>query len=139
LGELLTKPSLFGLSMIWKLAFHDKRFVTRDMLVEKLALAQLPNAQTVFLKTLRGFVSLGGFIEAPRQAFLKRIATIQCPSLVIWGRQDQFLPVTHVQVLKPLLAHAQYELIDQCGHVPMTEITDRFNQMTLSFLSQQAV
>jgi pimeloyl-ACP methyl ester carboxylesterase len=46
--------------------------------------------------------------------------------------------VSHVQVLKPLLANAQYELVDQCGHVPMTEITDRFNQLTLSFLSQQA-
>ncbi len=138
LGELLTKPSMFGLGMIWKLAFHDKRFVTREMLVEKLALAQLPNAQTVFLKTLRGFVSLGGFLEAPRRAFLGRIQTIKCPSLVIWGQQDQFLPVTHVQVLKPLLAHAQYELIDQCGHVPMTEITERFNELTTNFLKLQA-
>jgi pimeloyl-ACP methyl ester carboxylesterase len=27
-------------------------------------------------------------------------------------------------------------LIDQCGHVPMTEIADRFNQITLNFLKQ---
>ena len=138
LGDILTKPSLFGLGMIWKLAFHDKRFVTPDMVAEKVALALLPNAQTVFLKTLRGFLSFGGFLEAPRRAFLQRIPSIKCPSLVIWGQQDQFLPVTHVQVLKPLLAHAQYELIDHCGHVPMTEITDRFNQLTNTFLNQQA-
>ncbi len=138
LGELLTKPSMFGLGMIWKLAFHNKSFVTRELVAEKVALAQMPNAQAVFLKTLRGFVNWGGFIEAPRQAFLGRIQNIKCPSLVIWGQQDQFLPVSHVQVLKPLLPHAQYELIDQCGHVPMTEITDRFNHMTVSFLSQQA-
>ena len=138
LGDILTKPSLFGLGMIWKLAFHDKRFVTPDMVAEKVALALLPNAQTVFLKTLRGFLSFGGFLESPRRAFLQRIPSIKCPSLVIWGQQDQFLPVTHVQVLKPLLAHAQYELIDHCGHVPMTEITDRFNQLTNTFLNQQA-
>jgi pimeloyl-ACP methyl ester carboxylesterase len=137
LGEILTKPSLFGLGMIWKLAFYNKRFVTPDMLVEKVALAQLPNAQTVFLKTLRSFVSFSGFLEAPRLAFLQRVASIKCPSLVIWGQQDQFLPVTHMQVLKPLLANAQYELIDHCGHVPMTEITDRFNQLTTNFLYQQ--
>jgi pimeloyl-ACP methyl ester carboxylesterase len=137
LGELLTKPSMFGLGMIWKLAFHDTRFVTRDMVAEKVALAQLPNAQTVFLKTLRGFLGFGGFPDAPRQAFHARIQQIKCPSLVIWGQQDQFLPVSHVQVLKPLLAHAQYELIDQCGHVPMTEITERFNQMVVSFLNRQ--
>jgi len=137
LGELLTKPSMFGLGMIWKLAFYDKRFVTRALVAEKLALAQLPNAQAVFLKTLRGYLGFGGFPEAPRKAFHQRIQAIQCPSLVIWGQQDRFLPVTHVQVLKPLLADAQYELIDQCGHVPMTEITERFNQMTVSFLRKQ--
>jgi pimeloyl-ACP methyl ester carboxylesterase len=104
---------------------------------EKVALAQLPNAQAVFLQTLRGFLNFGGFPEAPRRAYHARIQQVRCPSLVIWGRQDQFLPVTHVEVLKPLLANATYELVDQCGHVPMTEIAERFNRMTLDFLSTQ--
>ena len=138
LGEVLTKPSMFGLGMIWKLAFHDTSFVTQAMLAEKLALAQLPNAQAVFLKTLRGFLGFGGFPEAPRKAFHARIQQVRCPSLVVWGKQDKFLPVTHVPVLKPLLANAQYELIDNCGHVPMTEIAQRFNQMSLTFLSSHA-
>jgi pimeloyl-ACP methyl ester carboxylesterase len=137
LGELLTKPSMFGLGMIWKLAFHDTSFVTRELVAEKVALAQLPNAQAVFLQTLRGFLNFGGFPEAPRRAYHARIQQVRCPSLVIWGRQDQFLPVTHVEVLKPLLANATYELVDQCGHVPMTEIAERFNRMTLDFLSTQ--
>jgi hypothetical protein len=69
LGEVLTKPSLFGLGMIWKLAFHDTSFVTQAMLAEKLALAQLPNAQTVFLKTLRGFFGLWRFSRSAPQSF----------------------------------------------------------------------
>jgi pimeloyl-ACP methyl ester carboxylesterase len=136
LGELLTKPSMFGLGMIWKLAFHNKSFVTRDLVAEKLMLAQQPHAQTVFLTTLRSLLGFAGFHAAPRQAFHARIAKIRCPSLVIWGQQDQFLPVSHVPILKPLLPHARYELVDQCGHVPMTEITDRFNSMILDFLKQ---
>lgn len=135
LGEVLTKPSMFGLGMIWKLAFHDTAFVTQTMLAEKLVLAKLSNAQAVFLKTLRGFLGFGGFPEAPRKAFQARIQQVRCPSLVVWGKQDKFLPVTHVGVLKPLLANAQYELIDNCGHVPMTEIAQRFNQLTLAFLA----
>jgi pimeloyl-ACP methyl ester carboxylesterase len=135
LGEVLTKPSMFGLGMIWKLAFHDTAFVTQTMLAEKLVLARLPNAQAVFLKTLRGFLGFGGFPQAPRKAFHARIQQVRCPSLVVWGKQDKFLPVIHVGVLKPLLANAQYELIDNCGHVPMTEIAQRFNQLTLAFLA----
>ncbi len=135
LGELLTQPSIFGLGMIWRLAFHDTSFVTKTMLMEKLTLAKLPHAQTVFLKTLRGMLGFGGFPQAPRKAFHSRIQQVKCPSLVVWGKQDRFLPVTHVPLLKPLLAHAQYELVDNCGHVPMTEIAQRFNQMTLAFLA----
>ncbi len=138
LGEVLTKPSMFSLGMIWKLAFHDKSYVTHDLLAEKLAMAKLPNAQAVFLKTLRGVLSFSGFLEALRKAFHARIQQVRCPRLVIWGKQDQFLPVTHVAALKPLLANAQYELIDDCGHVPMAEIAKRFNQMTLTFLSRHA-
>ena len=134
LGELLTKPSHFGLGMIWKLAFHDTGFVTRELVAEKVALASRPNAQAVFLKTLRGFVGFGGFLDAPRQAFLARVDQVKCPALVIWGRQDKFLPVDHVDILKTHLPHAQYEIIETCGHVPMTEIAERFNRMCLSFL-----
>jgi pimeloyl-ACP methyl ester carboxylesterase len=134
LGELLTKPSMFGLGMIWKLAFHDTGFVTRELVAEKVALASRPNAQAVFLKTLRGFLGFGGFPDAPRQAFLSRVDQVKCPALVIWGRQDKFLPVDHVDILKTHLPHAQYEIIESCGHVPMTEIAERFNRMCLGFL-----
>ncbi len=134
LGELLTQPSHFGLGMIWKLAFHDKRFVTRDLVAEKVALASRPNAQAVFLKTLRVMLGFGGFPDAPRAEFLKRVDTVRCPALVIWGRQDRFLPVTHVDILKQHLPHAVYEIIDNCGHVPMTEISERFNRLCLDFL-----
>jgi pimeloyl-ACP methyl ester carboxylesterase len=135
LGELLTQPSHFGLGMIWKLAFHDTGFVTRELVAEKVALASRPNAQAVFLKTLRGFLGFGGFPDAPRHAFLSRVDQVKCPALVIWGRQDKFLPVDHVDILKTHLPHAQYEIIETCGHVPMTEISERFNRMCLVFLS----
>jgi len=134
LGELLTQPSHFGLGMIWKLAFHDTGFVTRELVAEKVALASRPNAQAVFLKTLRGLLGFGGFPDAPRHAFLSRVDQVKCPALVIWGRQDKFLPVDHVDILKTHLPHAQYEIIETCGHVPMTEIAERFNRMCLGFL-----
>ena len=134
LGELLTQPSHFGLGMIWKLAFHDTGFVTHELVAEKVALASRPNAQAVFLKTLRGLLGFGGFPDAPRHAFLSRVDQVKCPALVIWGRQDKFLPVDHVDILKTHLPHAQYEIIETCGHVPMTEIAERFNRMCLGFL-----
>ena len=39
---------------------------------------------------------------------------------------------------KPLDADYDMMSIDNCGHVPMTEIAQRFNQMALTFLSSHA-
>ena len=41
-------------------------------------------------------------------------------------------------LIQARVANAQYELVDNCGHVPMTEIAQRFNQMSLAFLSSHA-
>ncbi|MFM7802007.1 MAG: alpha/beta fold hydrolase, partial [Limnohabitans sp.] len=83
---------------------------------------------------LRSFLGFGGFPDTPRQVFLSRVEQVKCPSLVIWGRQDKFLPVDHVDILKQHLPHARYEIIEGCGHVPMTEIAERFNRLCLGFL-----
>ena len=44
LGELLTQPNRFGLKMLWKLAFRDRSFVTKEFVEARYQLACLPGA-----------------------------------------------------------------------------------------------
>ena len=133
LGELLTRPNRFGLKMLWKLAFRDRSFVTKEFVEARYQLACLPGAQAAFLKTLRSFLAFGGFPREQVAALQAALPAIRTPALVIWGRQDKLLPVAHADILKRLLPEVQVQVFDPCGHLPQIECAARFNEQALRF------
>ena len=56
--------------------------------------------------------------DAPLEPVL---ATFAIPTLVIWGRNDRFVHVSAVDVMRALLPDARYEILDETGHLPMIE------------------
>jgi pimeloyl-ACP methyl ester carboxylesterase len=136
LGEILTRPSAFSLGMLWRIAFADPKHVTPELVDEKLTLAKMPGAGPFFMKTLRGFVGLGGFLPAGVTALRDTVRRIRTPALAIWGKQDRFLPVAHLAVLKQHMPHLETEVLDPCGHVPMLERPGDFNRLTLDFVAR---
>ena len=131
LGELLTRPSRWGLNRLWSKVFFDRREVTDELVQAKLELARLPGTQAAFLKTLRSFVGLGGIFKHEVAALQAALATLRVPTLVIWGRHDRLLPVAQAQLLADLLPAAQLQLYEECGHMPQFENPRRFNQEAL--------
>jgi pimeloyl-ACP methyl ester carboxylesterase len=134
LGELLTRPNRKGLRMLWKLAFHDPKFVTDELIGDKYALASLPGAQAAFLKTLRGFVGLGGFPRVQVQDLRLAMTSMTQPTLVVWGREDRLLPVAHAKILEAALPSQRQIVFEACGHAPMIEEAAEFNKAVLEFL-----
>ncbi|KAM3098268.1 alpha/beta fold hydrolase [Phormidesmis sp. 146-12] len=57
------------------------------------------------------------------------------PTLVIWGRQDPMVPVSHAQNAAKIIPNTQLELFEQCGHWSPIEYPQKFNQLVLEFLS----
>jgi pimeloyl-ACP methyl ester carboxylesterase len=136
LGEILTRPSRFGIGMLWRIAYSDPRHVTPELIDEKLALAQMAGAGPSFMKTLRSFVGLGGFLADGVAGLQQRVRGIRTPALAIWGKQDGFLPVAHLDVLKGLMPHLETTVLDPCGHVPMLERPDDFDRLTLGLIDR---
>lgn len=134
LGELMTRPSRAGLRMLWLSAFSDPAFVTDELVEEKYALASLAGAQAAFLRTLRGFVELGGFRRGPLDEIQAAMSGMTQPTLVVWGRDDRLLPVAQTQILKAKLPSCRVVVFDNCGHLPQIERADAFNSSTLEFL-----
>jgi pimeloyl-ACP methyl ester carboxylesterase len=134
LGEVLTRPSVSGTRMLWRKAVADPvPVVTEAMVNTKLKLARLPGAHAAFLKTLRSFVDVAGFKPALVDELQAALPGIAAPTLVIWGRQDQFIDVAHAEVLRRLLPDVEVQIWDQCGHAPQIEMPDRFNEAALAF------
>jgi 4,5:9,10-diseco-3-hydroxy-5,9,17-trioxoandrosta-1(10),2-diene-4-oate hydrolase len=134
LGELLTRPNPMGTCMLWRKAFAaPDRFVTDELVDDKCRLARQPGAHAAFLRTLRSFVGLGGFEPAQVRSLQEAMPGLHTPALVIWGRQDRFVPCAHAEVLRERLPDVRVQIWDHCGHVPMIECAHAFQRELLSF------
>lgn len=64
-----------------------------------------------------------------------RLGEIAAPALVIWGRDDRFVPLDCGLRLVWGLQNAQLHVFSRCGHWAQWEHADAFNRMVLDFLS----
>ena len=61
---------------------------------------------------------------------LKRLST-----LIVWGRQDAYIPVSAGELIHRSIPGSQLKIIEDCGHHPEIEKTDEFVNIVKSFLS----
>jgi pimeloyl-ACP methyl ester carboxylesterase len=63
-----------------------------------------------------------------------RLGGIHVPTLVLWGKQDQLLPVASGERYAAGIAGARLITFDKCGHVPAQEQTAQFLAALTAFL-----
>jgi pimeloyl-ACP methyl ester carboxylesterase len=56
--------------------------------------------------------------------------------LVVWGRQDELIPVSSGEKLRDGISGAKLVVYEQCGHVPQLEKPTEFNQAVIEFLGK---
>ena len=59
---------------------------------------------------------------------------VQCPTLLVWGRDDKLIPLAHGQEYAKLIPGARLEIIERCGHMLPYEKSDEFVRMATQFL-----
>jgi pimeloyl-ACP methyl ester carboxylesterase len=60
---------------------------------------------------------------------------IECPTLVIWGREDRIVPMAHGELLARKIPKARLAVLDNCGHMLPLERPEEFAGLVTSFLS----
>jgi len=63
-----------------------------------------------------------------------RLGEVQAQTLVIWGRDDRFVPLDVGLRLVWGLPNAELHIFNRCGHWAQWEHADKFNRMVLDFL-----
>ncbi len=106
--------------------FFDKAFVPGKLIKEIYETVQnIPKRMT-----------LGEFARSSRQSsvspFLSKLAH---PVLLVWGLNDKITPPEVALHFHDLLPNSELKFLDKCGHVPMMEQSERFNQHLVDFLS----
>ncbi|MBN8442359.1 MAG: alpha/beta fold hydrolase [Thauera sp.] len=64
-----------------------------------------------------------------------RLGEIAAPTLVIWGRDDRFVPMDTGLRLVWGMQNAEMHIFNRCGHWAQWEHADKFNRMVLDFLA----
>lgn len=64
-----------------------------------------------------------------------RLGEIAAPALIIWGRDDRFVPLDVGLRLLWGMQNAELHVFNRCGHWAQWEHADKFNRMVLDFLA----
>ena len=65
-----------------------------------------------------------------------RLGEVKAPALIIWGRDDRFVPFDIGLRLLWGMPNAEMHIFNRCGHWAQWEHADKFNRMVLAFLAE---
>ena len=66
----------------------------------------------------------------------RRLRRIAAPTLIVWGKEDRFLPVEYAHAYAELIPASKVRVIDNCGHLVPFEQTEQFTAIATDFLGQ---
>jgi len=72
--------------------------------------------------------------SAVRNNLEDKIHLIENPTLLVWGKQDDVTPPFVADKFHELLPNSKLYFIDKCGHAPMMERPEEFNDYLAEFL-----
>jgi pimeloyl-ACP methyl ester carboxylesterase len=64
----------------------------------------------------------------------ERLPEIEIPTMVVWGLNDQIVPVEGALGYHRLIPHSRLEIFERTGHLPMLERPQRFNPLLEQFI-----
>jgi pimeloyl-ACP methyl ester carboxylesterase len=124
---------------VLRTCFHDPSRITPELYDEAIRYGDRSFPE--FIRALAAGVGIRGVRRSVRDAWMSRASRYGSPVLIVWGREDRVLPVSHLDELRGVLPRAEVHVIDRCGHIAMAERPDEFLRVTVPFLAraEQAV
>lgn len=108
--------------------FHDAAF-TEKMLAQPMT----PEALDLSLKNRHAVARLAWEPRLHDPFLHKWLHRIDVPVKIIWGRQDRVLAVGFLDSYKKFLPKAEFEIFDNCGHLPQVEKAGQFCDSVIRF------
>lgn len=80
-------------------------------------------------------LTLGSFVRSSRHHNVAVLLNrLDHPILLVWGVEDKITPPEVALHFHDFLQNSEVRFIEECGHVPMLEKPDVFNQLLAAFL-----
>jgi pimeloyl-ACP methyl ester carboxylesterase len=111
-----------------ELTFYDPKIATKELVDEVYSIVNNR------LKALK-IIALAK--SAIRHNLGEELREIKVPTCLIWGKNDTITPPMVAEEFRSLIPNSELHWIDKCGHAPMMEVPDDFNQILSGFLERQ--
>jgi len=98
--------------------------------------APMPRTDDELLRALKNRLTtakLGWSTRMHNPHLRKWLHRIKVPCLIIWGDDDQVLPVAYGPAYRDLIPSSRLEIFAQCGHLPHVEKAPEFCRKLLEF------
>jgi len=114
------KPSAAFARRTARNAVFDAASMPHDDVERAIALALDPAATRAFLRVYAGAMHEMLHMRELHARFARR----REPTLLVWGRQDRFVPVRALATARSVYPSAAVLELDRCGHIPSIEYPD---------------
>ena len=74
--------------------------------------------------------------SAIRNNLGEELNQIKIPTCLIWGKNDIVTPPFVAEEFHKLIPQSELHFIDKCGHAPMMEVPNEFNNILSTFLTK---
>jgi pimeloyl-ACP methyl ester carboxylesterase len=129
----ITDVFILSPTQIRDLMFHDPRQVPEYAELYPGEPSPAEREQAVQNREMAVRLTWKPYMHDPRLPAL--LARVTAPTRIVWGRQDQIIPVECGTLYHQAIAGSELTVIEQCGHAPHLEKPDEFVRVALDFLS----
>jgi pimeloyl-ACP methyl ester carboxylesterase len=97
-----------------------------------------------YVRLINRFVNIKGNIPNKLKIVLSEsfpdtalLQNIQCPTLIVWGREDAVIPVAHAERFHRDVKNSEVVILDSMGHCPMLEAPQKTSELCVRFFETQ--
>jgi pimeloyl-ACP methyl ester carboxylesterase len=127
------RPTPSGVRLSMRRVVHDPSCLSDDIVEQLCEDRARPGNARAMLVALRANVSVLGTRRWRRH--LRALGRVAAPVMIIWGKQDRLIPVSHAyRAWRWLGKRARLHVLDRCGHWPPFEHPQEFNRLVLEFV-----
>ena len=106
--------------------FYDPKIATKELVDELFEAVNDRNKAIRIIITAK---------SAIRHNLEDKLDKISCPTLLVWGREDGVTPLFVGEKFNKLITSSKLVIVEKCGHAPMMEKPNEFNQILDEFLN----